>query len=150
MRNQWYTSRWAVVSFHILVWLLLFSFPVLFHHDNEHGENFDCKKSLFNSVNITLNISWVIIFYFNAHFLIPRFLNKRRNWAYFISICSILILFLGIMTIILAYSKWGHPGFVIKRDTFFFIFPFLFIWAMSTVYRIVSDKVKTDQLLKER
>lgn len=36
------------------------------------------------------------------------------------------------------------------RESLWVIFPFLFMWSMGTVYRIVSDKVKTDQLLKEK
>lgn len=36
------------------------------------------------------------------------------------------------------------------REYFFAIFPFLFIWAMSTVYWFITDKIRTEQLLKER
>jgi LytS/YehU family sensor histidine kinase len=42
----------------------------------------------------------------------------------------------------------GRHGF--QRDNLFVIFPFLFIWAMSTVYWFVTDKISTEQLMKER
>jgi LytS/YehU family sensor histidine kinase len=43
----------------------------------------------------------------------------------------------------------GHPqGF--HRESFFSVFPFLFIWAMSTVYWFVTDKIRTEQFIKEK
>jgi len=42
----------------------------------------------------------------------------------------------------------GRHGF--QRDNLFVIFPFLFIWAMSTVYWFVTDKISTEQRMKER
>ena len=33
---------------------------------------------------------------------------------------------------------------------FFSLFSYLFFWAMSTVYWFVADKIRTEQLLKEK
>ena len=53
------------------------------------------------------------------------------------------------IAVINIFPKEGErPGF--HREYFFVIFPFLFIWAMSTVYWFVTDKIRTEQLMKER
>src|SRR4249919_2252133 len=40
------------------------------------------------------------------------------------------------------------PG--LHREYLFVIFPYLFIWAMSTVYWFVTDKISSEQRMKER
>src|SRR5882724_1131766 len=148
MRNSWYNSRRAVISFHVIVWLLWLSLPVFFRRtEHEHGQK-DNSTNFFNLVYIVSNICWILIFYFNAYFLIPYFLNKRKIWQY-ISILTILY-FVVVVLMYFSFQLEKPSNFSLSHLPFFFIFIFLFIWAMSTVYRTVSDKAKTDQLLKDR
>jgi len=153
MRNQWYNTKWAAISFHVLAWLLWLSLPVFFRH-NDQGQRSQAINwnNIFSLINIVSNLSWIVIFYLNANFLIPRFLNKKHAWQYVLILLAICFSVILLMNFIFQISQIqrGHTGFSFSRLPFFFIFPFLFIWAMSTVYRTVSDKAKTDQLLKDK
>ena len=144
MNKKWYRSKGAVICFHILAWLLLFSLPALFHRENDQPRvNW---KGMFTLRALIFDACFVSIFYLNALLLIPRLLNRKRISAYIFSVIGLFILVLLILPLI--PSEHGQRGF--HRETFFLIFPYLFIWAMSTAYRFVSDQVKTEQLLKER
>lgn len=146
MRNSWYNSKWAVISFHILVWLLWLTLPVFFRR-TEHGQR-ESPNNFFNPGYLVSNVCWVSLFYFNAYFLIPRYLNNRKVWQY---MSILLILYFLVVLLMFSVFQLEKPsGFSLAHLPYFFIFVFLFIWAMSTVYRTVSDKAKTDQLLKER
>jgi two-component system, LytTR family, sensor kinase len=144
MSKKWYRSKGAVICFHILAWLLLFSLPALFHRENDQPRvNW---KGMFTLRALIFDACFVSIFYLNSLLLIPRLLNRKRISAYIFSVIGLFILVLLILPLI--PSEQGQRGF--HRETFFLIFPYLFIWAMSTAYRFVSDQVKTEQLLKER
>lgn len=147
MRNSWYNSRWAVISFHVLAWMLWLSLPIFFRR-NDHEHDQKGNASFFTWVYIVSNIYWVMLFYFNAYFLIPNYINKRKVWQY----TSILLCLYLIIVLLMAFvfQQERPSSFSVSHLPFSFIFPFLFIWAMSTVYRVVADKSKTDQLLKER
>jgi two-component system, LytTR family, sensor kinase len=89
---------------------------------------------------------WILFFYFNLLVLIPRFLNRKKIGIYITLIILLLAVFITGINI---FPKAGEkPGF--HREYFFTIFPYLFIWAMSTVYWFITDKIRTEQLLKER
>lgn len=144
MNKKWYRSSGAVICFHILAWLLLFSLPALFHRENDQPRvNW---KGMFTLRALIFDACFVSIFYLNALLLIPRLLNHKRISAYIFSVIGLFILVLLILPLI--PSEHEQRGF--HRETFFLIFPYLFIWAMSTAYRFVSDQVKTEQLLKDR
>jgi two-component system LytT family sensor kinase len=148
MRVKWYNTRWAIVSMHVLAWLLWFSLPVLFRRDPEPGQKVNWNP-IFNVPNIVSNICWISIFYLNANLLIPQLMNKRKTWEYVLTLLGILAVVLCGLHLVFHMNKHDHE-FTFRKLPYFLIFPFLFIWAMSTVYRVVSDKIKTDQMIKEK
>src|SRR5450432_2750307 len=85
-------------------------------------------------------------FYFNLLVLIPRFLNRKRMGIYIFLIILLMALFITAINI---FPKQGEKS-GLHREYFFMIFPYLFVWAMSTVYWFVTDKIRTEQLMKER
>jgi two-component system, LytTR family, sensor kinase len=144
MSTRWYRSKPAIILFHILAWLVLFLLPLLFHREPDQSRlNW---KSIINYRSLIFDLCCILFFYFNTLFLLPRFLNRKKLGIY---IFLIIFLFAVFLTLINIFPKEGQtPGF--HREYFFAIFPYLFIWAMSTVYWFVSDKIKTEQLLKEK
>jgi len=147
MRNQWYTSRWALIGFHILAWLMVFFFPLLFQDSSK--KNPEWNRSIFDSTHIWLTVSPMVLFYVNAHFFIPRYLNKRRTGLYLLWLLLSFIAFAMFPAFLFHHDKHDSHSFL-NRSSLFAIIPFLFFWAMSTLYRFASDKVTTDRLLKER
>jgi sensor histidine kinase YesM len=144
INKKWYRSQSATVCFHILAWLLLFSLPALFHRENDQPKvNW---KGMFTLRALIFDGCFVFLFYLNALLLIPRLLNRNRISAYIFSILGLFVAVLVILPLIPAAN--GERGF--HRESLFLVFPYLFVWAMSTAYRFVSDQVKTERLLKER
>ncbi|HEX3079502.1 MAG TPA: histidine kinase [Puia sp.] len=95
---------------------------------------------------LIFDVCWILFFYFNLLVLIPRFLNRKKIGIYIFLILFLMASFIAVVNIFPRDS--GRHGF--QRDNLFVIFPFLFIWAMSTVYWFVTDKISTEQLMKER
>ncbi len=144
MSTRWYRSTFIVVSFHILAWLVLFSLPVILHREPDQSRmNW---RALLNIRSLIFDACCILFFYFNALLLIPRLLNRKKIGYYIFLIVLLLVVFLFIINI---FPKAGQAsGF--HREYLFAIFPYLFIWAMSTVYWFITDKVKTEQLMKEK
>jgi len=147
MRRQWYTYKWTVTVIHVLVWTLIFLLPAL--APNNRGGNQDWNRILFNRYHITFTCSSAVVFYLNAYFLIPVYYYKKMSWQYVLAILLTLATFLLISNYVFQFDKTRDP-FSFKRESLFMIIPFLFIWFMSTLYRLASDKVQTDRLLKEK
>jgi len=144
MSTRWYRSKIVIVFFHILAWVILFTLPALFHREPDQQHlNF---KVMFSVRFLIFDACWILFFYFNLLVLIPRFLNRKKIGIYITLIILLLAVFITGINI---FPKAGEkPGF--HREYFFTIFPYLFIWAMSTVYWFITDKIRTEQLLKER
>jgi len=150
MRVKWYNTRWAIVSMHVLAWMLWFILPVLFRRDPEPGQKVNWNP-IFNVPNIVSSISWISVFYLNANLLVPRLMNKKKTWEYVLTLLGIFTILLFGLHFVFHMNKHDHDGgFSLGRLPFFMVFPFLFIWAISTVYRVVSDKIKSDQTMKEK
>ncbi|MFI5154340.1 MAG: sensor histidine kinase [Chitinophagales bacterium] len=147
MRGPWYNSKWAVRSFHVIGWMLWFCIPILFRRDSEQGQVI--WSHVFNLPNIISNICWVIVFYSNANFLVPRYLNKRKYWRYAGILLMMFIPILFIMNFVFQLNK-NTSVMVFHRLPYFLFFPFIVVWAVSTVYRVLADKIKTDQLIKDK
>jgi len=144
MSTRWYRSKVAIVFFHVLAWVILFTLPTLFHREPDQQEvNF---RSMFRLRFLIFDVCWILFFYFNLLVLIPRFLNRKKIGIYIFLILFLMASFIAVVNIFPRDS--GRHGF--QRDNLFVIFPFLFIWAMSTVYWFVTDKISTEQLMKER
>jgi len=144
MSTRWYRSKVVVVFFHILAWLVLFSLPTLFHRepDQQHVN----WKVMISLRTLIFDSCCILFFYFNSEFLLPRFLNRKKIGLYILFIILLFAVFIGVINI---FPRPGEkPGF--HREYFFAIFPYLFIWAMSTVYWFITDKIRTEQLMKER
>jgi hypothetical protein len=148
IQKQWYTFKWARAGFHILAWVVLFMLPLL-SQTNSHGQHIDWKTAIFNTGHIVFTSLMILFFYLNAYFLIPVYLNNRRIWQYMLILVALLFIWVLAASFLFGPDK-PHSGMAFHRESLWVIFPFLFMWSMGTVYRIVSDKVKTDQLLKEK
>ena len=144
MSKRWYRSRVAIVFFHILAWVILFTLPTLFRREPDQQQmNF---RAMFRMRFLIFDACWILFFYFNLLVLIPKFLNRKKISVYIFLIVLLMATFIAAINF---FPKEGEkPG--LHRESFFVIFPYLFIWAMSTVYWFVTDKISTEQRMKER
>ena len=144
MSTRWYRSKFAVIVFHILAWLLLFSLPLLLRR--EPDQTHINWKAAISARSLIFDTCCILFFYLNTLVLIPMFLNRKKIGVY---ISLVIILFFGFKYLLNIIPMEGHPR-DFRREYFFSIFPYLFTWAMSTVYWFVTDKIRTEQLIKEK
>jgi len=144
MSTRWYRTKFAIIAFHVFAWLLLFCLPLLFHREPDQSHlNWN---AILNPRSFIFDACSISFFYLNSLVLIPRFLNRKKIGVYITLIIALFFVFLYLLNIL---PVVGHKkGF--QREYFFAILPFLFFWAMSTVYWFVRDKIRTEQLLKDR
>jgi len=129
---------------HIAIWSLLLLVPAFIRIPHHSEADFtDLPAGFFLSVNL----SSITLFYLNAFFLYPRFMN-RRYWAfYLLSILAILGAFYGIKLMLIARLFPAIPiDANTKRFAFFSAFPFI---LASIIYRIVIDNISREKKLKE-
>jgi LytS/YehU family sensor histidine kinase len=143
INRRWYRSKSAIVIFNVLAWLLLFSLPLFFHRESEQGLNW---KAVFSMRSFVFDANCIAFFYLNSLFLIPKFLNRKKISIYIISLIGLFVAFLNLLNLV---PMEGHKR-EFQQFFFFALFSYLFFWAMSTVYWFVADKIRTEQLIKER
>src|SRR5215212_3545257 len=82
MKTGLYSKKWRVVL-HAAAWILLFSLPYLLRPavNNEHPPS-HAKPNHNYYFSLVMNLSWIALFYFNALFLIPRLVYKKKYWLY--------------------------------------------------------------------
>lgn len=124
---------------HILIWVLLLSIPTILFH----GNTFEELTHLFFLVTTIYHIG---IFYLNAYFLYPRFLNKRTWWLYILIIIAIVrgSYYLKLFFLHLDAGFTLTP--VNSRVIFFGLIPFL---IASILFRLVNDRIRFERLEKE-
>ena len=150
MSTSWYRKKWFEAIIHVAVWVLLFLLPFLLHpnYQNKKPET-TIPVNNFLFIYIINFLTWIGVFYLNAFVLVPRFINKSKYQGY--------TLVLIIVTAVLLVINWTSFHFLIPGIKYqiggflvFYMFPTLFFLASSTVYKMLVDRVKLEQVTKEK
>jgi len=150
MEIKWYTNKWAIILLHVVCWLFIFSLPYLLRPSIDPQKAITLFKT--RNVQYLIFINRVVLvglFYFNAFFIVPRFIYKRKYWAYGLSLAAIFALTLAIDWILFSFLVTGF-SYHVNNFFAFNTFPVLFILASSTAYKVISDRVQEDRLQKEK
>jgi len=149
MSTAWYSRKWVVILLHIAIWLLLFSLPFLLRQSNEGNQQQQQKAPEYFIIALYLTNAAMLVgtFYLNANLLLGKFLFRRKFSYYFL----ILIGLYAVYTVVdwLIFETLSPYHFKI-RGSLFNIFPFLFVLACSTAYRMIKDKMEADKLAQDR
>jgi two-component system, LytTR family, sensor kinase len=149
MSSQWYTKKWVGICLHVLFWQLFFAFPFLLkpvmeNHDHVKPGGFGIFYLL--TAN---NFLRLLLFYGNAYLFIPRLIYKKKYVQYVLVLAVSLVimqlfdrLFFNLFVTGAHYSLWNF--FV------FNILPYLFIIIASAAFRVIRDRIKEQQHIKER
>jgi sensor histidine kinase YesM len=135
---------------HTVFWLLLFLLPYLLQPSFEKGAKAsESAKPLPGSFHMMKFVFWMVVFYVNAHILLPRFLYKKRRLSYSISLLLVLV---SLSLLELLYFSIAHTTaqFRVRPFLLFNFFPFVFFLACSTTYRFYLDRREAEQKQKER
>lgn len=150
MKAAWYSKKWFIVLAHAAAWILLFALPYLLRpeYNSEQPRQHSSRGS--NSYfSLIMNLSWVTLFYFNALFLIPRLVYKKKYWIYGF-VLFIIFCWLIAQTRILFHLFNTASNYNIRQHLLITFFIFLFILASSTAYQMIRDRMKSERIAKDK
>ncbi len=142
-------KKYQAVVLHVLVWAFVFSLPYIFSLQWDEGRmpTEFARKILI--LNIVMNLFWVATFYLNTLFFIPRLLYGKSIFIYFAM--NVALLF-GILLI----NRWVYDALLfeypysINKALLHNAVPFLFFVLIAIAFKTVSDRIKMDQVAKEK
>jgi len=153
MKQPWYSRKWVVITLHVAAWTLLFSLPFLLRpsYENNGGHQEQHNHNDINSLikYFLTDLLWISFFYLNAYALIPKLIYKKKYWEYALIQVAIFITLIICDWILFEQFLKGRI-YQLKPAILFVIFPYLFALAASTAFQMIRDKMKADQLLKEK
>ncbi|MBD0331451.1 MAG: histidine kinase [Chitinophagaceae bacterium] len=151
MGGQWYTKKWVAVSLHMLFWTLFFVSPYLLRPvmDDNAPKSIRRFDSGFIYLHFLNNVLRMTLFYINAYLFIPKLVYRKKYTQYLL----LLLLFLAFMLVwdrfffnlLIDYGEHKVWNFFV-----FNLFPFFFIVIASTAFRVIRDRIKENQRIKER
>jgi two-component system LytT family sensor kinase len=151
MATPWYKRKWGIVLLHTAVWVLIYMLPFLLQRSvqNTKHEQAATDRNWFIYLTISTDILWIILFYLNAFVLIPKLIYRKKYLFYFLVQLIILSVFVTFHWLFFTFVTEQHQ-FSLSGFLLFNTFPFAFILACSTAYRMVQDRIEAERLLKER
>jgi two-component system, LytTR family, sensor kinase len=132
--------RYTNFILHVLVWSLVLFFPYLVSDANNQY-----KIGPLPGFYFTLSgIIHMIIFYGNALFLYPKFLNRSYWWLYAVS--SILLIVVSVNAKYYILERWFSNAPDARSHV---LFPSVMAFTVSVFYSIAIDRTRSEKLEKE-
>jgi two-component system, LytTR family, sensor kinase len=153
VKQPWYNKKWAIVSMHIAVWLVLFSLPYLLRPTYNAAEQPprqpDNETVKFFILRLN-DLCLIGFFYLNAFVLFPKLIYRKKYLLYFLSLAVYFVLLACQNYLLMRNLTNPGPGYTLQKHIFFMFFIFLFFLACSIAYRTIKDKVSADNIAKEK
>lgn len=133
-------SRNITIALHVVIWSAVLGLPYVFTSpESNYGKIGLLVCNFFTLANI-LHIG---LFYFNAFFLYSNFLTRRKWWLYVLSVAILIVgFYYGKLFII---DKWFAELAKDEGLFAFTFFPIIFFLVISTIYRLVLDKMDSEK-----
>jgi two-component system, LytTR family, sensor kinase len=135
------------VIVHVLIWAVIILLPFIFSSENQN--NRDRDEIAFRNLNTATLFFWMGSFYLNAWILIPSFIYTKKYFLYIFSLLVLFCIIMGLHGTLFVFFIAGHH-FNFFRSSAHNLIPFIFTITISTTYKILLDKIRTDALAKER
>ena len=133
-------SKYITIILHTLIWSAVLLVPYFITVPDEHFARIGAFQCNFFTLTNLLHIG---LFYFNAFYLYTKFLNYKKWWIYILFAALTVILLFRVKLLIL--YAW-FPGMAVNKTALgFTFFPTIFFLVVSTVYRLVLDKVNQEK-----
>ena len=137
-------SKYITVSLHVLIWGMLLLTPFLISNAHNGYKVNNLPVAYF----IAGDLIHIVVFYTNAFWLWPQFLNRQRRGIYVLGAIALIICGFELKLLIL------HIFFsdVSKEytSTKFVLMPSIGIFVISCIYRIILDRIRFERQTKER
>jgi sensor histidine kinase YesM len=150
MKAAWYSKKWVIILLHVAAWTFYFSLPYLLRSpENERPgpkPSHDADAGFYFSW--IMNFTWATLFYFNAYVLIPRYIHRKKYLQFTMWHA---ITFIGVLLeVYLLINVFFKPPRYELRTVFINLVIYLFIFALSTAYQLIKDKINSDKLAQEK
>jgi two-component system LytT family sensor kinase len=137
------------VIFHGVVWMVVVIMPYFMHYPppKESGHNPDFYPFL--AFNLFTTGGWAILFYLNALVLVPKLVYPKRYLLLTVTalvIISVMVLLHRLMFPMLLNDQ----SFELGRAIAFTLAPFVLTIAVSTTYKMLQDKSRTEHLVQQQ
>ena len=149
MKLTWTNNKWSKVILHVIAWIIIFSLPYLLasHYNERRPKNPDSTGFFY--LNTVTGLFWVGLFYLNAFALIPRFIYKRRYALYVIILVAIFSAIMAIHSLLFLFFI-KSVQFIFLNSLQFNLPTFILTVAVSTTYRFMTDRAKTDKFNQQK
>jgi LytS/YehU family sensor histidine kinase len=153
MLEKFTRSKIIVVILHVSVWAMLFFLPFLFErpepfpHPPDIMQQRITSKENFRLAVIFFQLFLIPLFYLNAYWLVPKFLN-RKKWGIYILLVVVCIA--GIIVINEIIKNFLFPETMMSGPVRMII-PFsIFVFLASTVFSFVKENFQKEKERKEK
>ena len=140
------------ILMHAIIWMLVFVVPFLIRFYTFHSGpppampgGFIRPDNYPGYFDLVFSSLLIICFYLNALVLIPKFIYCRKYGLFVVAHAVIFILFSIAGYLLINFAEKGFRPPVMLP-----FFPYVFILACSTTYKIVRDKFISDQYAKDK
>ena len=149
MKLTWTNNKWSKVILHVIAWIIIFSLSYLLasHYNERRPKNPDSTGFFY--LNTVTGLFWVGLFYLNAFALIPRFIYKRRYALYVIILVAIFSAIMAIHSLLFLFFI-KSVQFIFLNSLQFNLPTFILTVAVSTTYRFITDRAKTDKFNQQK
>ncbi len=139
-------SRRYAWLIHLVCWLCIFALFTLIRYVSGDHEDF---SFVFRPFFVLFHLYIVSLFYFNAYVVVPYALYRKSVLFYVLNTLTFVLAFGGLIYITTSINHIHHHH---HYSSFFFgaVFPGLFVCAVSTSYRIIRDRLRSEQMLQEK
>ena len=140
--------RWQVIVLHIIPWSVLISLPYAYHSELEPHFHINDETYSSHYLESLINVFWILVFYLNAYFIIPRFLYAKNYFIF----TAIQIVFFSVVVML---RRPFYSFFIEEYASNFIIsiryslLPFLGILAAAIAFRGISDKREAERIEAE-
>jgi sensor histidine kinase YesM len=145
---------------HLFFWAFLIALPILLGPNTTSNNPEDIRRSYFWIFYMTsFTVINIPFFYLNTEILLPKLLRAKGVIIYLVTLTGAIVFMLWVHEELFhwAYSHFIHPegqgsgsGGPRRGGLMRMIFQLLFYAAIGTSYRLISDRMKEDEQIKEQ
>lgn len=143
-------KKGVAVFLHVAFWVLLFALPFLLRYFYDTGGRaLPPLPIAFVYHHFISVLTWVALFYTNAFVLLPRLFFKRRYGAYVLGVAGLLAVLFTINFATFGLLQHKH-AYRLEGAMVMYLFPSLFVLAVSTAYKMLQDRLEQDKRAAQR
>ena len=151
------TFKFRNLLLHLFFWAFLIALPILLGPNTNSNNQEEIRRSYFWIFYMTsFTVINIPFFYLNTEILLPKLLRAKGVIIYLLTLIGAIVFMLWIHEELFhwAYSHFfpgNHSGGGARRGALMrMIFQLLFYAAIGTSYRLISDRMKEDEQVKEQ